>query len=52
VQRLLDETILPMTEIASQAGFRSLRRFNAVFCGGLQAPSQRDQSLKAAGFPV
>jgi AraC family transcriptional regulator of adaptative response/methylated-DNA-[protein]-cysteine methyltransferase len=30
-KRLLDDTKLPMTEIASLAGFRSLRRFNAVF---------------------
>jgi len=30
-KRLLDETALPMTEIAYQAGFKSLRRFNAVF---------------------
>lgn len=30
-KRLLDDTQLPMTEIASRAGFRSLRRFNAVF---------------------
>jgi AraC family transcriptional regulator of adaptative response/methylated-DNA-[protein]-cysteine methyltransferase len=30
-KRLLDDTKLPITEIASQAGFRSLRRFNAVF---------------------
>ncbi len=30
-KRLLDETGLPMTEIAMQAGFRSLRRFNAAF---------------------
>jgi AraC family transcriptional regulator of adaptative response / DNA-3-methyladenine glycosylase II len=30
-KRLLDSTELPMTEIAMQAGFRSLRRFNAVF---------------------
>jgi len=28
---LLDVTDLPMTEVALQAGFRSLRRFNAVF---------------------
>ena len=27
---LLDLTELPMTEVALQAGFRSLRRFNAV----------------------
>jgi AraC family transcriptional regulator, regulatory protein of adaptative response / methylated-DNA-[protein]-cysteine methyltransferase len=30
-KRLLDLTELPMTEVALQAGFRSLRRFNAVF---------------------
>ena len=28
---LLDETTLPMTEIAMRAGFGSLRRFNSVF---------------------
>jgi AraC family transcriptional regulator of adaptative response / DNA-3-methyladenine glycosylase II len=30
-KRLLDLTELPMTEVAMRAGFRSLRRFNAVF---------------------
>jgi AraC family transcriptional regulator of adaptative response/methylated-DNA-[protein]-cysteine methyltransferase len=30
-KRLLDKTDRPMTEIALLAGFRSLRRFNAVF---------------------
>jgi len=30
-KRLIDGTDLPMTEIALTAGFRSLRRFNAVF---------------------
>src|SRR5437762_10818346 len=29
--RLLDETMLPMIEVAERAGFASLRRFNAVF---------------------
>jgi len=29
-KRLLDSTDLPMTDVAMQAGFRSLRRFNAV----------------------
>jgi len=29
--QLIDETSLPMTEIAMQAGFGSLRRFNSVF---------------------
>ena len=30
-KRLLDETDLPMTEVAYRAGFNSLRRFNTVF---------------------
>ena len=30
-KRLLDETRLPMAEVAERAGFASLRRFNAVF---------------------
>lgn len=30
-KRLLDQTSLPMTEIATRAGFASLRRFNTVF---------------------
>ena len=30
-KRLIDETSLPMTEIAMRAGFGSLRRFNSIF---------------------
>lgn len=30
-KRLLNDTTLPLTEIASQAGFGSVRRFNAAF---------------------
>lgn len=30
-KRLLDQTVLPMSEVAARAGFASLRRFNAVF---------------------
>lgn len=30
-KRLLDQTKLPMVEVAARAGFASLRRFNAVF---------------------
>ncbi|OFW98911.1 MAG: transcriptional regulator [Alphaproteobacteria bacterium RIFCSPHIGHO2_12_FULL_66_14] len=30
-KRLLDDTSLPMTEVAARAGFSSLRRFNATF---------------------
>jgi AraC family transcriptional regulator of adaptative response / DNA-3-methyladenine glycosylase II len=29
-KKLLDETVLPVTEVAHAAGFRSVRRFNAV----------------------
>ena len=37
-KRLLDETDLPMTEIAFRAGFGSLRRFNAVFAEVYRRP--------------
>jgi AraC family transcriptional regulator, regulatory protein of adaptative response / methylated-DNA-[protein]-cysteine methyltransferase len=37
-KRLLDGTKLPITEIASQAGFRSLRRFHAVFAEVYKRP--------------
>jgi AraC family transcriptional regulator of adaptative response / DNA-3-methyladenine glycosylase II len=37
-KRLLDHTDLPMMEIALRAGFRSLRRFNAVFAEVYQRP--------------
>lgn len=38
-KRLLDTTDLPMAEIASRAGFGSLRRFNAVFAEVYRRPS-------------
>ena len=37
-KRLLNDTQLPMIEIASRAGFRSLRRFNAVFAEVYKRP--------------
>jgi AraC family transcriptional regulator, regulatory protein of adaptative response / methylated-DNA-[protein]-cysteine methyltransferase len=37
-KRLLDETNLPMSEIAFRSGFRSLRRFNTVFAEVYQRP--------------
>jgi AraC family transcriptional regulator of adaptative response/methylated-DNA-[protein]-cysteine methyltransferase len=37
-KRLLDETELPMTAIALQAGFGSLRRFNAAFAAIYRRP--------------
>jgi AraC family transcriptional regulator of adaptative response / DNA-3-methyladenine glycosylase II len=49
-KRLLDGTDLPMTEVALQAGFRSLRRFNAVFAETYRAsPSEirrRSRSMR------
>lgn len=38
VKRLLNETDLPMVEVAVQAGFGSLRRFNAVFAEVYKRP--------------
>ena len=37
-KRLIDETDLPMAEIAGRAGFGSLRRFNAVFAQVYRRP--------------
>jgi AraC family transcriptional regulator of adaptative response/methylated-DNA-[protein]-cysteine methyltransferase len=37
-KRLLDDTELPMTAIALQAGFGSLRRFNAAFAAVYRRP--------------
>jgi AraC family transcriptional regulator of adaptative response / DNA-3-methyladenine glycosylase II len=37
-KRLLDQTTLPMAEVAARAGFASLRRFNAVFAEVYQRP--------------
>lgn len=37
-KRLLDGTNLPMAEVAACAGFRSLRRFNAVFAETYRRP--------------
>jgi AraC family transcriptional regulator of adaptative response / DNA-3-methyladenine glycosylase II len=37
-KRLLDQSDLPMTEVALRAGFSSLRRFNAVFAETYRRP--------------
>ena len=37
-KRLLDETDLPVTEVAYRAGFKSLRRFNAAFADLYKRP--------------
>jgi AraC family transcriptional regulator of adaptative response/methylated-DNA-[protein]-cysteine methyltransferase len=50
-KRLLDVTDLPMTEVALQAGFRSLRRFNAVFVEVYKrAPTKVRQFARANGW--
>jgi AraC family transcriptional regulator of adaptative response/methylated-DNA-[protein]-cysteine methyltransferase len=49
-KRLIDSTDLPMTEIAFRAGFRSLRRFNAVFAEVYRCPPREiRRTLRAAG---
>ena len=49
-KRLLDETGLPMTEIAMRAGFGSLRRFNSVFAEVYgRPPSEIRRTLRPAG---
>ncbi|MEY9221626.1 MULTISPECIES: bifunctional transcriptional activator/DNA repair enzyme AdaA [Bradyrhizobium] len=46
-KRLLDETKLPMTEIALRSGFRSLRRFNTVFAEVYKRPPTAIRRTKA-----
>ena len=49
-KRLLDETSLPMTEIALRAGFGSLRRFNSVFAETYgRPPNQIRRTRRSAG---
>jgi AraC family transcriptional regulator, regulatory protein of adaptative response / methylated-DNA-[protein]-cysteine methyltransferase len=49
-KRLIDDTSLPMTEIAMRAGFGSLRRFNAVFAEIYgRPPTQIRRTRRAAG---
>jgi AraC family transcriptional regulator, regulatory protein of adaptative response / methylated-DNA-[protein]-cysteine methyltransferase len=51
-KRLLSETDFPMTEIAMQAGFGSLRRFNAVFLEVYKrAPSEIKRRKSTANPP-
>jgi AraC family transcriptional regulator, regulatory protein of adaptative response / methylated-DNA-[protein]-cysteine methyltransferase len=52
-KRLLDETDLPMTEVALRAGFRSLRRFNAVFTEVYhRPPSEMRRGVRGAVPPT
>ena len=48
-KRLLDETKLPMTEVASRAGFGSLRRFNAVFAEVYKRPPTEIRQVRWNG---
>jgi AraC family transcriptional regulator, regulatory protein of adaptative response / methylated-DNA-[protein]-cysteine methyltransferase len=48
-KRLISETSLPMTEIAMQAGFGSLRRFNSVFAEVYGRPPTK---IRRRGRPV
>src|ERR1041384_6296573 len=47
-KRLLDETSLPMAEIAMRAGFGSLRRFNSVFAEVYGRPTTRIRRTRGA----
>lgn len=48
-KRLLTETRLPLTEIAFAAGFKSVRRFNALFQSRYGFPPSRIRAKKGAG---
>ena len=45
-KRLLDQTRLPMSEVAARAGFASLRRFNAVFAEVYKRPPSDVRRLR------
>jgi AraC family transcriptional regulator, regulatory protein of adaptative response / methylated-DNA-[protein]-cysteine methyltransferase len=45
-KRLLDQTDLPMYEIALRSGFRSLRRFNTVFADVYKRPPTAIQRMR------
>lgn len=53
-KRLLDQSDLPMTEVALRAGFSSLRRFNAVFAETYRRPPsaiRRNRTNVATAVP-
>lgn len=50
-KRLLSETDLPMVEVAVQAGFGSLRRFNAVFSEVYKRPPGAIRRRRPASYP-
>ncbi len=51
-KRLINESSLPMTEIAFRSGFKSVRRFNAVFLELYgRSPSKMRRPVKPAAIP-
>ena len=48
-KRLLDETQLPITEIAFEAGFKSIRRFNSAFQQTFRRPPRDLRRPECAG---
>ena len=50
-KRLLSETDLPMVEVAVQAGFGSLRRFNTVFSEVYKRPPSAIRRRHQRGHP-
>ena len=48
-KRLIDETSLPMTEIAMRAGFGSLRRFNSAFAEVYGRPPTEIRRKRSSG---
>ena len=50
-KRLIDETSLSMTEIAIQAGFGSLRRFNSVFAEVYGRPPSKIRGARPSKSP-
>jgi len=50
-KRLIDGTDLAMTEIAFRAGFRSLRRFNAVFAEVYKRPPTEIRRTRRMSSP-
>ena len=51
-KRLIDETSLPMTEIAMRAGLGSLRRFNSVFAEAYGRPPTKIRRKRSSGAVV
>lgn len=51
-KRLIDATDLPMVEIATQAGFGSLRRFNTVFAEVYRRPPTAIRRQRPAEDPL